>query len=219
MVTEQMPEGAPATSLFPAYKNLAQMVRAEVEDLTDAQLDWESDRWEWSKWSIRSNVSHMASLLFRWLLVRWGPALFPQGVPYQEELPYLAHASWERRLDRERYWEVNRILEKLDQGLELAQEVLARETVASLRQKDIVPETTGVFVHQAELHPGTAYLDPQDPTRCHITLEGTFRHMYYEITTHLYNVQRLKRAQGLQTRVTLPQEGYWLLPDWDRSEP
>jgi hypothetical protein len=53
----------------------------------------------------------------------------------------------------------------------------------------------------------------------YITLEASFRHVYYECITHLYNLQRLKRAQGLEAAVELPLEGYWQLPDWDRSEP
>ena len=52
-----------------------------------------------------------------------------------------------------------------------------------------------------------------------ITLEATFRHMYFEEITHLYNVHRLKRAQGLPTVVPLPRTGYWVLDGWDRSEP
>jgi hypothetical protein len=34
----------------------------------------------------------------------------------------------------------------------------------------------------------------------------------------MYNIQRLKRAQGLEAAIDLPFEGYWALPDWDRSE-
>lgn len=30
-----------------------------------------------------------------------------------------------------------------------------------------------------------------------LTLEWTMRHIYFKQTTHLYNMQRLKRAQGL----------------------
>ena len=216
---ESLPADSPGTALFPQYSGLAQMVAAEVEGLTDAQLDWESDRWEWSKWSIRSNVSHMASLVFRWLLVRWGTVLFIQKSPFQEELSYLAQSTYERRLDRDRYWGMNIILEKLAQALELAQEVLAQETVMSLHQKEIISDMVGVSVYQAQLYPQTMYTDSQDSSQWHITLEATFRHMYYEITTHLYNVHRLKRAQGLSARVTVPQEGYWIIPEWDRSEP
>jgi hypothetical protein len=61
--------------------------------------------------------------------------------------------------------------------------------------------------------------DAEDDSVCHMTLEATFRHRWFEHTTHLYNVQRLKRAQGLTPAVEIPFEGYWALPGWDRSEP
>ncbi len=47
-----------------------------------------------------------------------------------------------------------------------------------------------------------------DPTMPAMSLEATFRHMYFEETTHLYNIQRLKRAQGLATVVEVPRVGY-----------
>ena len=41
------PEAAPAVALFPQFESdLYQMVSNEVQGLTDAQLDFESDRWE-----------------------------------------------------------------------------------------------------------------------------------------------------------------------------
>ena len=49
-------------------------------------------------------------------------------------------------------------------------------------------------------------------------LEATMRHIYFEEVTHLFNVQRLKRAQGLQTVSDVPEVGYWTLDGWDRSE-
>jgi hypothetical protein len=51
-----------------------------------------------------------------------------------------------------------------------------------------------------------------------LTLEATFRHMYFEHTTHLYNIQRIKRALGEPAIVRLPVEGYHTLEEWDRSE-
>ena len=52
-----------------------------------------------------------------------------------------------------------------------------------------------------------------------MSLEATFRHIYFEEITHLYNIQRLKKAQGLPSFVDIPKVGYWTLDDWDRSEP
>ena len=63
---------APATDLFPQFGDrLYQMISSEVRSLTEAQLDFESEQWEWSKWSIRRNLSHMASGDYRWLWGRW----------------------------------------------------------------------------------------------------------------------------------------------------
>ena len=52
-----------------------------------------------------------------------------------------------------------------------------------------------------------------------MTIEATLRHIYFEETTHLYNIQRLKRAQRLPVMVEVPRVGYWVLDGWDRSEP
>ena len=38
--------------------------------------------------------------------------------------------------------------------------------------------------------------------------------LYYEVLTHLYTIQRLKRAQGLPTRVVIPRVGYLTLPEY-----
>ena len=42
--------------------------------------------------------------------------------------------------------------------------------------------------------------------------------MYFELITHTFNIQRLKRAQGLETVVDLPWVGYYTLDGWDISE-
>ena len=63
----------PATHLFPAFENkIYQMVEEEVAGLDDNSLDYESQQWGWSKWSIRRNLSHIASGDYRWLWERWG---------------------------------------------------------------------------------------------------------------------------------------------------
>ena len=78
---------SPATDLFSQFQDgIYQMVTAEAQGLSEEQLDFESDRWEWS---IRRNLSHMASGDFRWIWVRWGSQLFPQGMPNGAELDAL----------------------------------------------------------------------------------------------------------------------------------
>ncbi len=216
-----MPEdSSPATDLFPQFQaHIYDMVFAEVAGLTETELDFESDRWEWSKWSIRRNLSHMASGDFRWLWGRWGKQLFPQGLPNGEELDALMESPHDRRLDEDKYWEREAILVKVRQGLDLCWLVLSAETAGSLRSKEIETPSNAMWAEHPEIFRGGIRRDPDDPSRVYLTLETSFLHRYYEHLTHLYNIQRLKKAQGLEPAVEIPFEGYWALPDWDRSEP
>ncbi|HZA23808.1 MAG TPA: hypothetical protein VFA32_14605 [Dehalococcoidia bacterium] len=220
MSQQQLSDDAPATALFPQYESeLYQMIAGEVEGLTDQQLDFESDRWEWSKWSIRRNLSHMASGDFRWLVARWGEELFPEGPPEIKDLDNIVNSPYDRRLDETRYWVVDDILKKLREGLDLSKSILSRETVASIQDKEIPNPRAGLWASYSSAHPRGVRPDPDNPDQVLISLEATFRHRYYEYITHLYNIQRLKRAQGLPARAQIPLEGYWALPGWDRSEP
>ena len=211
---------SPATDLFPQFQDgLYQMVAAEARGLSEAQLDFESDRWEWSKWSIRRNLSHVASGDFRWIWVRWGPQLFPQGLPNGPELDALCDSPHDRRLDESKYWDVEVILEKVRQGLDLCWSVLSTETVGSLRTKVLETPSNALWAEHREIFPDGVREYPGDASKVYMTLEATFLHRYYEYLAHLYNIQRLKKAQGLEPVVEVPFEGYWALPGWDRSEP
>ncbi len=64
------------------FGDFGPLIAAELERLTEDQLDWSSDRWEWANWTIRNNVSHMASLMIRRPLMRMADALFPTVSPY-----------------------------------------------------------------------------------------------------------------------------------------
>ena len=72
MSTEWIPDDAPASALFPEFETLYDLIAPEVEGLTEEQLDWTSDWWGWAEWSIRRQTSHMASLLYRWMVVALG---------------------------------------------------------------------------------------------------------------------------------------------------
>ena len=222
--SSSLPDDAPATALFPQFQSkLYEMIASEVEGLTDPQLDFESDRWGWSGWSIRRNLSHMASGDFRWMLLRWGQQLFPDGIPAdvvdKDDLDNLAASPHDRRLNEDIYWDVGDILGKLRQGLGICWRVLSGETVGSLRSKEIKNDGTAnsPLFHQA--YPRGVRPDPADSTKVYMTLEASFYHRYFEHITHLYNIQRIKRAQGLPTHAEIPFEGYLALPGWDRSEP
>ena len=213
-------DSSPGTESLPQFQTqLYDMIVAEVQGLSDQELDFESDRWEWSKWSIRRNVSHLAAGDYRWLWMRWGPQLFPQGLPNGAELDRLLESPYDRRLDENIYWELPDILAKVREALAFCWSVLLAETSDSLRSKELETPTDVIWVEHSEMFAGGVRLDPVDPSKAYITLEATLRHRYFEYLAHLYNIQRLKRAQGLTPAVDIPFEGYWAQPSWDRSEP
>ncbi len=220
MSANDLPNDAPATNLFPQFNDqLYQMISVEVQDLTDAQLDFESDRWEWSKWSIRRNLSHMASGDFRWFWTRWGEELFPEGLANSREIEALLDSPYDRRLDESKFWAVDDILGILRKGLDFAWSVLSSETVGSMGSKEIESADSELWSGIRLANYTGIRLKPDHPGRIYISLEATFRHRYFEHITHLYNIQRLKRAQGLAPVADIPMEGYLALPTWDLSQP
>ena len=220
MSANDLPNDAPATRLFPQFSDqLYQMISFEVQDLTDAQLDFESEQWEWSKWSIRRNLSHMASGDFRWFWTRWGEELFPDGLANSGEIEALLDSPYDRRLDESKFWALNDILGTLRKGLDFAWSVLSSETVGSMRSREIESGDSELWSELRQANYTGIRLKPNHPGRIYISLEATFRHRYFEHITHLYNIQRLKRAQGLAPVADIPMEGYLALPTWDLSQP
>ncbi len=68
--------------------------------------------------------------------------------------------------------------------------------------------------HVMQVIPRGVWLDAQDPTQIHYTLEASLWMLYWEVLTHLLTIQRLKRVQGLPTQVSLPRVGYLTLPEY-----
>ena len=214
----QQSDNAPGTTLFPDIGNFHSMLSQELEGLTNEQLDFTSDKWAWAEWSIRRNASHVSSGGLRWVLGRWADANLAEGIPLPDDAMEIVN-SGARWLDEEKYHTVDSILLKLKEGLDLCDAVLAKQTVGSMRSMELPWSNTGQAAQMAEAHPNGRRLDPSDPEKAYIDLEYTFRHLWFEAMTHLYNIQRLKRAQGLSATVQLPDEGYYTIPSWDSSEP
>lgn len=208
-----------AAALFPEFDTLYELIEAEVAELTEAQLDWTSDEYGWAEWSIRVQLSHMASLIYRWLLIRWGDVTFPDGEHGVEDVEGLGASPFDRRLDDTKYYDLPVILEKLDEGIELARSVLSKRDLAFMRSHDVTMQLNGmwdVMIHAFPENAGVSLdLESNEVT---MLLEGTMRHIYFEEITHLFNIQRLKRAQGLETVSELPRVGYWTVEGWDVSE-
>jgi hypothetical protein len=218
MSTQIITDHSPGTVLFPEYNGLYELIAREVEGLTDAQLDFSSAQWAWTAWSIRRQLSHMAFASYFWLLVRWGATLFPDGNHGIDDVQGLTASGFDRCLDERRYWDLAVLLEQLRAGITLIQQVMAAHNVWFLRSQTYRQDFRSHWRLFIQAHPTGMPLTADGSTLI-MPLEATLRHLYFEETTHLSNIQRLKRAQGLSAIVDVPRVGYWGLDGWDRSEP
>jgi hypothetical protein len=166
---------------------------------------------------MRQQASHLGSLVFRWLLVRWREQLFPAGIPVsEEEMRALDSRDYDRRLDERVYHDIEDIFGVVDRAVELARSVLQQRTVAEGRSLVIKRSPSPQWAQMTQAHPRGTTVNAEGGGT--MTLEATFRHMLYEYLTHMFNMQRMKRALGLPVIVRLPNEGYHTIPGWDVSE-
>lgn len=217
MTNQPITDDSPASTLFPEFDTLYDLIANEVQGLTDAQLDWTSDDYAWAEWSIRNQLSHMASLTYRWLILRCGDALFPDGNHGAEDVQSIANSPSDRRLDDSKYWEMPVILEMLDGGIRLAQRVLSERSVEFMWSHSVTSEASASWDMMLRAHPEGITIS-EDKTMRIMRYDAMIRHIYFEETTHLFNIQRLKRAQGLPTVSEVPRVGYWAVEGWDVSE-
>ena len=133
MTQQSISDSDPASELFPEYAGLYDLISPELSGLSDEQLDWTSEQWGWAEWSARRQLSHMASLLYRWLMVRWGDVLLPNGEHGIADAEHVTNADFDRALPKDRYWDLPVLLEKLNESIDLAQQVLAERNVGFLR--------------------------------------------------------------------------------------
>ena len=206
MAEQSIADSSPGSALFPEYETLYDLIAAEVQGLTEVELDFVSDRWEWSKWSIRHQLSHMASVIYRWMLIRWVDTLFPDGGHGVQDIRGLAQSEFDRRMDENQYWDLPVILEQLRDGIGLVRRVLADRDVAFLRNHTVQTDLSSESDLVIKAHP-TGYTVSRETEKVIWNLEATMRHVYFEEITHLYNIQRLKRAQSIPATVDLPRVG------------
>jgi len=161
MKLQTITDDAPGTVLFPEYAELYDLIEREVTGLTDAQLDFRSEQWDWADWSIRRQLSHMASLMYGWIIVRLGPTLFPDGNHGIADVPGLTASGFDRRLDDRRYWDLPVILRTLQDGIALIQRVLTQRSVGFLRSHTCERDVSDHWRLMQQAHPVVLELHPQ----------------------------------------------------------
>ncbi|HJP12970.1 MAG: hypothetical protein QF701_15495 [Nitrospinota bacterium] len=217
---------APGQSLFPDYTRIAGMYEREVEGLSGEQIDTLQPEKSWGQWSIRNQVSHAASVQYRHFLGNWGEALFGGNLPRDKSL--IDTGGADRILDPGRFHEMPVLLAALKDGADLVWEILAGETLGSMRartqsrtikadERFASGDSRMAYTENLTLkaHPGAYWRDEGDPELFHYTLEFTFRHVLWEGFAHLRTIQAHKQAMGLPAVNDLPEEGYLKYIMWE----
>jgi len=207
-------------TLFPDYWRVDSLIRAEVVELSDEVLNWTSDRWGWSLWSIKQQTSHMASVPLRWLIGMWGDQIFEDEWPVsQERYDSLNSREYDRRLDDRAFPEIEDILSALDEVIGISRQVLVDTTIERARSITVERRVHEQWKLMRTVHPDGVSENPETGEMSVMDLVATFRHIQNEFYTHLFNVQRTKIALGIEPIVKLPVGGYHMADGWDSEVP
>ena len=216
-----------ARALFPEFPQVVELYAQEIDGLPEEILERVREEKSWGLWSIRDQVSHMASLPYRWLLIRWGDILFGDHLPRDKKL----FERFDGRMMKNEYCpQIQDLIDVMRDSFALAWEVLGAETTESIRDERKISER----VPQGMIRPGTGedvrkwrenvtlkahrtgvWIDPEDTELFHFNLEYTFRHMLWEAYAHLKTIQMHKKEDHIEPLVNIPQDGYISVLRWD----
>ena len=223
-----MPEDLSTLGLdvFPEYRNLADLFREETNGLPQELWEWKLPEKSWGAWSIKEQISHTAWIPYLFFLEFWPPVLYPDSLPRDNSLVDTGGAD--RMLDPARFPENSDVLAALDDACALCREVLLKETLATLRNKELPrkysPDRTWsngerVMDYLQNLvlpaHERGFRKDGKDPFLYYETLECTFQHILWEAYVHLITIQEFKRFQGLPIHRNVPRDGYAAMLTWE----
>ena len=215
----EMPED-PAVGAMPYYQRLVEWTRAEVEGLTDEQLDVDdlSPDKEWMWWSIRRQVSHMAWDALIFSRSRCGQFLWEDGIA-PEVIAWADHRlgpnqKWDRVLDEDTYWDLEDIYDRWQIGIDWLNRVVTEQSIETLRGATKTVHGTPFWSYVITTLPRGAAHDADDERMITYDLEGSLWMVFYEQLSHIRTIQRLKLHQGLPLAVDLPRVGYLRLPHY-----
>ena len=154
------------------------------------------------------------------------PVLYPNSLPRDKSLADQGGAD--RMLDPVRFPGVSDVLAALDDAFALCREILSKETLATLSNKELPrkysPDRTWAngervidYFHNLVLpaHQSGFRKDENDPYLYYQTLECSFRHILWESYVHLITIQEFKRIKDLPIHTTVPRDGYAAMLTWE----
>ena len=196
-------------TMFQDYWRIDSLVRAEVSELDDSILDWTSDHWGWSGWSIRQQTSHMASIPVRWLIGKWADQLFSDKLPMSPTRYAIFNSKQhDRRLDDQAFWRIEEILSALDEAISISKRVLINTTIQKARTMVVYRAPSDQWNLMRTVHPDGISPDPTTGAMIRMDLVATFRHIQNEFYTHMFNAPESKIALGIDPIIRLPDAGY-----------
>ncbi|WP_419920386.1 hypothetical protein [Candidatus Poriferisodalis sp.] len=206
--------------LMPYFTHIGRWARTEIDGLSDEQLDFDdqapSNEWMW--WSIRRQVSHIAWVSLIFSKRRCGALLWPDGdIP--EPIKWSEHHQGRNhkhglRLDPALFWEIPDLLDKLDLGLSWIRRVVAENSIETFRAMSESRHSTHFWDDAITVLPRGAWHDPDDDRVIVNNLECAIWMLFYEMSSHIRTIHRLKEIQGLPTVVDLARFGYLRLPHY-----
>ena len=216
-----------ARALFPEFPQVVELYAQEIDGLPEEVLEKIREEKSWGLWSIQDQVSHMASLPYRWLLIRWGDILFGDDLPRDKKL----FERFDGRMMKTKYCpQIQDLIDVMRDSFALAWEVLGSESPESIRDERKISErvpqgmirpATGEDVRKwrenvtLKAHRTGVWIDPEDTELFHFNLEYTFRHMLWEAYAHLKTIQMHKKEENMEPLVQVPQGGYISVLRWD----
>lgn len=216
----------PGLDVFPEYRNLADLFREETNGVPQELWEWKLPEKSWGAWSIKEQISHTAWIPYLFFLEFWPPVLYPDSLPRDKSLADQGEAD--RMLDPVRFPGTSDVLAALDDACALCREVLSKETLATLRDKELSrkysPDRTWANGERVidyfqnlvlPAHDRGFRKDENDPFLYYQTLECTFRHILWESNVHLITIQEFKRIKGLPIHSTVPRDGYAAMLKWE----
>ena len=132
-----MPEDLSTLGLevFREYRNLADSFREETNGLSQELCDLVLPEKSWGAWSIKEQISHTAWIPYLFFLEFWPPVLYPDSSPRDKSLVDTGGAD--RMLDPARFPSMSDVMAALDDAYALCRVVLSKETLATLRNKEL----------------------------------------------------------------------------------
>jgi hypothetical protein len=215
----EMPDD-PSLGAMPPYRRLLEWIEAEVEGLTDDQLDYDnlSPETEWMWWSIRRQVSHIGWDALVFPHRRCAHLLWPDGDD-PEPIVWRHHhlgpdMKYDRLLDEDLFWTIPDLTAKIALGNSWLDRVVTERSIDELRADVTSVRGTYFWEYVITTLARGAGPDPDRPGFIRYDLEGSLWMVFYEQLSHIRTIQRLKLDQGLPLATELPRVGYLRLPEY-----